>query len=144
MEYKMTIDKAIVDEYNALYFKKNPRRRKVPIEKPWHPSINEWCILSRIQMNALKQRWKEFGIWLIQKLGYSELMIDRCDVEYTIFFDSRRRHDVDNYTPKFLHDGFTEAGFWVDDDDKHLFSLTLKSGYDKENPRTEIVIKTGG
>ena len=26
----------------------------------------------------------------------------------------------------------------VDDDEKHLHSLTLKTGYDKENPRTEF------
>ncbi len=142
MEYKITITKQLIEEYNKAYFKQYPRRKKPPIAKPWHPSINEWCILSRIQMNAMKQRWKEFGIWLIKKYGYENLMIDDCDMISTVYFDSRRRHDVDNYTPKFLNDAFTEAGFWVDDDEKHLHSLTLRSGYDKENPRMEIIIKT--
>jgi hypothetical protein len=38
-------------------------------------------------------------------------------------------------------DGFTESGFIVDDDGLHLKALTLKTDYDKENPRTEIYVK---
>lgn len=33
---------------------------------------------------------------------------------------------------------FTESGFIIDDDGNHLKSLTLRTGYDKTNPRTEI------
>ncbi len=142
MEYKITITKDLVDEYNALYLKSRPRVKKEPIKKPWHPSINEWCILPRIQMNALKQHWKNFVSWLIRRYCYENLMLDHFDVVSTVYFDSRRRHDVDNYTLKFLNDAFTEVGFWVDDDDKHLHSLTLRNDYDKNNPRTEIVVTT--
>ena len=42
--------------------------------------------------------------------------------------------------PKFLLDGFSEAGFIVDDDSKHVTSLTLECGVDKDNPRTEIEV----
>lgn len=139
-EIKLVLDNNVLDEYNAYYKKMHPRASKVPIEHPYHPSINVWCILPRIQMNALKQKWKEFGCWWINKLGYSDLKLDSFDMIVTVFFNTRRRHDVDNQTPKFILDSFTESGFIVDDDEKHLHSLTLRTDYDKDNPRTEIVI----
>ena len=139
-EIKLILDQKLLDEYSDYYFKKHPRARKKPIEKPWHPSINEWMIMPRPQMNALKQKWKEFGIWWIDKLSYTGMMIDDFTVEVTVFFNRNSRHDPDNYTIKFLADSFTEAGFIVDDDSKHLKSLTLKCDYDKEWPRTEIRI----
>ena len=91
-------------------------------------------------MNALKQKWKDFVcFWMkIEKLDNKKL--DSFDITITVFFNTKRRHDVDNQIPKFILDGFTEAGFIVDDDEKHLHSLTLKTGYDKERPRTEIEV----
>lgn len=37
-------------------------------------------------------------------------------------------------------DGLAESKFITDDDSKHLTSLTLEVGVDKENPRTEIYV----
>ena len=91
-------------------------------------------------MNALKQKWKLFGCWLIKSLRYNDMKLDNFDIIITVYFDTKRRHDVDNQVPKFLLDSFTESGFIVDDDEKHLHTLTLKTGYDKENPRTEIEV----
>ena len=136
--FKMVLDQSVLDQYTEYYFKQHPRAKKNPIEYPYHPSINTWCILPRIQMNALKQKWKEFGVWWIKQLGYDDLKLDSFDLVITVFFSVKRRHDVDNQVPKFLLDSFTEGGLIVDDDEKHLHSLTLKTGYDKENPRTEI------
>lgn len=68
------------------------------------------------------------------------MKLDSFEIIITVFFDTKRRHDVDNQVPKFLLDAFTESGFIVDDDEKHLHSLTLKTGYDKKNPRTEIEV----
>ena len=59
-------------------------------------------------------------------------------IEY--FFDSKRRHDADNFTPKNLFDSFTSSGLLIDDDVNHVESLTIKGNYSKENPRTEIRI----
>ena len=137
---KIIIDNNVIERYNQYYFSKHPKAKKKQIDKPRHPSINQWCILPRIQMNALKQKWKMFGIWLIEDLGYTNMKLDNFDIIMTVFFESKRRHDVDNQVPKFLLDSFTESGFIVDDDELHLHSLTLKTGYDKENPRTEINI----
>lgn len=140
-EIKLVLDQDLLDEYNKYYFKKHPKARKAPIEKPWHPSINEWMIMPRPQMNALKQKWKEFGVWWIEKLGYTNMMLDSFEVESTIYFNTNRRHDNDNYQNKGIWDSFTEAGFIVDDDSRHMKSLTLRCEVDKEYPRTEIVFK---
>ena len=135
---KLVLNQSVLDKYNTYYFLQHPKAKKIPIEKPYHPSINTWCILPRIQMNALKQKWKDFVKFWVKLEGLDNRQLDNFDIVLTVFFDTKRRHDVDNLTPKFILDGFTEAGLIVDDDEKHLHSLTLKTGYDKENPRTEI------
>lgn len=137
---KLTLDQAVLDIYNKYYFIEHPKAKKAPIEHAYHPSINTWCILPRIQMNALKQKWKDFVKFWIKLEKLENRQLDNFDIVLTVYFNTKRRHDVDNQVPKFILDGFTEAGFIVDDDEKHLHSLTLKTGYDKENPRTEIEI----
>ena len=137
---KLILDSKVLERYNTYYFLEHPRAKKKPIEKPYHPSINTWCILPRIQMNALKQKWKDFVCFWMRLEKLENKKLDNFDITITVFFDTKRRHDVDNQVPKFILDGFTEAGFIVDDDEKHLHSLTLKTGYDKENPRTEIEV----
>lgn len=137
---KLILDNKVLERYNTYYFLEHPRAKKKPIEKPYHPSINTWCILPRIQMNALKQKWKDFVCFWMKLEKLENKKLNSFDITITVFFDTKRRHDVDNQVPKFILDGFTEAGFIVDDDEKHLHSLTLKTGYDKENPRTEIEV----
>lgn len=137
----LTLDQSVLDKYNEYYFSLHPKAKKVPIEKPRHPSINQWCILPRIQMNGLKQKWKNFCMWWVNDLGYQKLKLNNFDIEVIVYFDTKRRHDVDNQVPKFILDAFTESGFIIDDDEKHLHSLTLRTGYDKSNPRTEFIIK---
>lgn len=137
---KLILDNDVLEKYNKYYFFEHPRAKKKPIEKPYHPSINTWCILSRIQMNALKQKWKDFCVFWMKLEKLNDMKLDNFDITITVFFNTKRRHDVDNQVPKFILDGFTESGFIVDDDEKHLHSLTLKTGYDKENPRTEIEV----
>ena len=91
-------------------------------------------------MNALKQRWKDFIIWVIKNQGYSNLHIEKCEINVKTYYKTNRRHDTDNSIVKFALDGFTESGFIVDDDYKHLTKLTLECDVDKENPRTEIEV----
>ncbi len=91
-------------------------------------------------MNALKQSWKNFIVWYIKESGYENLKLDDVDIIYNIYHPTKRRTDPDNYTPKFIHDGFVESGFLLDDDREHLKSLTIRCHVDKNNPRTEIEI----
>ena len=135
---KLVLDQAVLDKYTKYYFKLHPKAKKVPIPKPRHESINQWCILPRTQMNTLKQKWKDFVVYWIKSEGLNNRKLNDFDVVQTIFFDTKIRHDTDNLVPKFILDGFSESGFIVDDDDKHMHSLTLKTGYDKNNPRTEF------
>lgn len=138
---KLILNQDVLDKYNEYYFKKYPRRSKVPIPHPYHESINKWFIMQRPEMNAWKQRWKEFCVYWINDLGYSNLKLEHFEMTFITYMSTRRRIDPDNTVPKAILDGFTEAGFIVDDDGQHLKALTLKTGYDKENPRTEIYIK---
>ena len=105
---KIIIDNNIIEKYNQYYLAQHPKATKKQIDKPRHPSINQWCILPRLQMNALKQKWKLFGCWLIKSLGYNDMKLDNFDIIITVYFDTKRRHDVDNQVPKFLLDSYTE------------------------------------
>jgi Holliday junction resolvase RusA-like endonuclease len=116
MEYKLTIDNKLIDEYADYYFKSHPRARKKPIEHPYHESINRWFIMKRPQMNMLKQKWKDFIIWWMRKLGYMDKKLGQFTMTFTVYMPTRRRIDPDNTVPKFILDGFTESGFIVDDD----------------------------
>lgn len=140
-DIKLVIDSNTLIDYERIYFKLHPKATKKPIETPYHTPMNQWMIMKRPMMNALKQRWKDFIIWFIKKQGYSNLRIEKCEMKFTTWYATNRRHDVDAATPKFILDGFADAGFIIDDDYKHLSSLTLECYVDKENPRTEIEIK---
>ncbi len=137
----LTIDNTTLQKYNSYYFKKFPKRKKEPIKSPTHPSINKWMIMKRPMMNDLKQKWKDFIVWFVEENGLTNKRIEKCSITFISYFKTKIRKDCDNTVPKFLLDGLVESGFIVDDDSQHLESLTLKCGYDKENPRTEILIE---
>lgn len=136
----LVIDNDVVDEYCSFYFSNHTKAKNKPIKHPYHESINEWMIMKRPMMNSLKQKWKNFVVWFIDKQGYSNLRIEKCDLEFFTYYPNNRRHDTDNSAPKFIIDGLVESGFIVDDDSTHITSLMLRCGTDKDNPRTEIII----
>ena len=141
-EIKLMFDEETLRRYEEeCYFVKHPRAKKSPIKQPYHESINKWMIMKRSAMNALKQKWKDFIVWFVEDQGYTNLRIERCEMTYTVYFPSHRRHDTDNTVPKFIQDGFVESGFVQDDDSEHICSLTLNCGVDTQHPRTEITIK---
>jgi hypothetical protein len=140
-ELKLVIDNNVLDKYSEYYFQKHPKAKNKPIENPYHPSTNQWMILKRPIMNSLKQRWKDFIVWFINDLGYQDLKINSCEVEVCTYRKVNRAFDLDNTTIKFIQDGFVEAGLLIDDNYKVLHKLTLTGGIDKNNPRTEIIIK---
>ena len=92
-------------------------------------------------MNALKQRWKDFIVWFIDNQGYSNLHIEKCELSFTTYYSTHRRHDVDNSNPKFLIDGLVESGFIVDDSSDHVSKIILECAVDANRPRTEILVK---
>ena len=140
-DIKLTINQNELEDYYKYYFSKYPRRSVKPIKKPIPPSLNQWMIMKRPQMNGEKQKWKEFIVWLAHKYNLQDKQIDNAEIIFTYYFPTKHRHDADNYTPKFAMDGLTESGLLVDDDFEHIRTLTICGEYDKENPRTEILIK---
>lgn len=138
---KLVIDEAVLERYNEYYFSIHTRAKKPPIKQPYHESINQWMILRRPMMNALKAKWKDFIKWFIDDLGYANLKIERCEILQTVYFSNNRRHDIDNTVPKFILDGFVESGFIVDDDCLHIEELRMRCHTNQEHPRTEFEIK---
>lgn len=138
---KIIIDNEVLNEYTKYYFKKYPKRKVQPIKKPIPPSLNQWMVMPRMKANNEKQKWKEFIIWVItDKYKYNNLMIEKAKVTYTYYFPTKTRRDADNYNGKFINDGITESKLWIDDDFAHI-STTINGGYDKKNPRVEILIE---
>lgn len=136
----LVIDDAVLEEYDGYYFDIHKRASKRPIPHPYHESINSWMIMRRPMMNALKQRWKVFIHWFVERQGYTNLRIDKCEICQTIYYPNNRRHDIDNSVPKFILDGLVESGLIVDDDSNHITQLTLRCEVDKDHPRTELKI----
>lgn len=139
-QIKIIIDTNVLNAYNDHYFSLHPRASKKPIPHPYHESINTWMIMKRPMMNAVKQKWKDFIVWLIRDKGYSNLHIERCEIKQTVYYQTNIRHDIDNSVPKFILDGLVESGMIVDDDSKHIQKLVLRCYVDSNNPRTEIII----
>lgn len=141
-EIRLMFDDETLRRYeDECYFVMHPKAKKKPIAHPYHESINVWMIMKRPQMNALKQKWKDFIVWFIEDQGYTNLRIEQCEMTYTVYRPTRRRLDADNTVPKFIQDGLVESGFIVDDDISCIRSLTLCGGYDEAHPRTEILVR---
>lgn len=139
-EIVLVFDQAILMEYRKQYFIDHPRARKFPFKDARHPSINIWKNMTPIQYNTLKQQWKDFVVFCINKYGYSNLNIVKCKITMIIHSPTKRRCDADNYTPKMIFDGFVEAGLLADDSFFVVEELTIKGIYDKDNPATTFII----
>jgi Holliday junction resolvase RusA-like endonuclease len=101
------------------------------------PSLNKYAGRENVwEYRAEKTRWK--GICAAYCRPRPKQPPEYARVTLTFFFDSRRRHDADNYQ-KFILDGLVAAGVIMDDDFAHV-QVLCKGGYDKKNPRTEIEI----
>jgi Holliday junction resolvase RusA-like endonuclease len=140
---KVIIDKNVIEKYNNHYFSKYPKRHAIPIEKPIPPSLNRFTAMTRIAQNAVKQKYKEFSIWLASYYKIANLNLSNLKIVFTFYFADKRRRDFDNLmlTPKFIDDGFVEAKVFVDDSGDILKIQFENFQYDKENPRVEIEIQ---
>ena len=138
----ITIDENILEKYNKYYFNKYPRRHKAPIEKPIPPSLNAYISMIRMAQNNLKQKYKEFSIWLAEYYKIDNLNLDNALITYTFYFKDHRRRDFDNMmiSPKLIHDGFVEAKVFKDDCGEFLKLAFDPFQYDKINPRVEMLL----
>jgi len=91
----------------------------------------------------MKQKYKEFSIWLASYYKIANLNLEKAKIIFTFYFPDHRRRDFDNLVlaPKFFDDGFVLAGVFVDDDGERLKLEFDNFKYDKINPRMEIMIE---
>jgi len=96
--------------------------------------------MKRPQMNDLKQKWRDFTVWVVKQYDCENLQIDKCTITYKFYFPTKRKQDTDNRSPKFLNDGLVESGLLVEDDYNHVNPIAIWCGYDKDKPRMEVII----
>lgn len=73
-----------------------------------------------------------------QKQYKGKVMPGGCNMEITLFFNDKRRRDVDNYN-KLVLDSLEGI---VYEDDKQVQKLTIKKRISVEDPRIEIIINS--
>lgn len=85
-----------------------------------------------------KTKWE----WLVRAAAKKKPAkpIEKAVVNITYYFPDKRKRDPDNYSGKFLLDGLTKAGI-IKDDSFDNIDLALAGRVDRENPRTEIMVK---
>ena len=125
----------LLSSWTKQYIESHPKTKKKPIQFSSHPSLNTWIILRRPIMNSLKQKWANFTEFVVDYYGLRDLGISKCKCKHIVFKDSKRRSDVDNYSPKFIFDGFSaeHSGLIVDDSSDCIEELTIKIEYRKGN-----------
>ena len=131
----------MVRVYNQMYLARNPRRRKAPIDKCIPPSLNVWGNMNRVQKNDLKQKWNDFGEQVVERYGLTNKKIERCRITWNYYFPTKHRRDCDNYVCKQISDSLVSSGLLIDDNYTVVNPTILQVFYDKENPRTEIIIE---
>ena len=133
----------LLEMWTKEYMKKHPRTKKKPIQFSSHPSLNTWIILRRPMMNSLKQRWANFTEYVVDYYGLRDLGISKCKLTYIVYKDSKRRSDVDNYTPKMILDGFSaeHSGLIVDDSSDVIEELTIRIEYRKGQRGGKFIFK---
>ena len=141
-EIRMEITQDLVDEYTKEYFRKHPNRKKKPIDKPVPPNLNRFMVMKRPQANDVKQKWKDFAIWIINKYGYVDKLIESCKVKMIVHRPTKRLCDIDNFSTscKFLFDGFSQAGLWVDDNYSIVHEISTSVIYNKGIEQLDIII----
>lgn len=128
-----------VDNYNKQYFDLHPRAKKKRIDGPYHPTLNWYMTANNLAVNNKKQNWKDFIVYILNDRDLVNTAIKKCKVEYRTFLKDRRKRDVDNITPKFIFDGLVAGNFIIADDIDHIVELVTSGGYDKANPRIELI-----
>ena len=141
-KFVIEINQELVDLYHEEYFIKYPRRRVTPIKRVTPPTLNGFVAMKRMTQNALKQKYKEFAIWMVSYYKLTNLNLDKAHMRYTFTFGDRRRRDMDNMilSPKFFNDGFVDAGVIEDDDGTRLEISFGSFQYEKRKPKVIIEI----
>jgi len=122
------------------------RKIKLVIPKLTHPSLNDWTKLMWYAVRNMKQDWDgEIMVALIEACGVTKLrrLIKKASITIKYYFNVKPpKRDYDNYTPKFIMDGL--VGRVLQDDRDDWVKVKWHILYDKEKPRTEIMVEERG
>lgn len=143
----ITFNKQMIDDYTESYFKQFPNRKKLPLEflgkkrlgllPSWNRVIN--CP-NRIVQNQWKQELSEYTTYILEQLGVKNLNVDKCMIVAKQFQPTKAKSDSDNIYLKSSLDALVKNGVLIEDNYTVLNPCILSTFYDKENPRTEIII----
>ena len=106
-----------------------------------HPSINTWSHWHFHEYNKEKKRWAELVGWVVMGANRPSFA-GKVEVEVRYYFKTKAKHDIDNYTPKFIMDPLVAMKVIEDDNNEIVTALTTKLFYDNLHPRTEVTIKS--
>jgi Holliday junction resolvase RusA-like endonuclease len=118
---------------------------------PGHvPSINDFnrkANHNHFDGGKFEKEWKLVGFlaanqWILNNPGsLMQPLSGGVWVVIRVYRHNNIRRDVHNLFAKPILDGFTQAGLWVDDNEKVVPKVTFEyCGVDKENPRVEFCI----
>lgn len=100
------------------------------------PSLNRWTNLHWTVKCETKKDWEYLIRYTVNKIAPFKKPI----VRIIYYFNTNRRRDKDNYTPKFIMDGLVKAGV-IKDDNINAVDLDWDIRIDKNGNRTEVFIK---
>ena len=96
-------------------------------------------------LNFKYQQDKTKWAWLVKEAATNKIPakpIVKSEVTLRYYFATKHRRDPDNYSGKFILDGLVSAGI-IKDDSFNCVDLVLRGYHDKDNPRTEIIVREG-
>lgn len=104
------------------------------------PSLNKWSRMHWAKAAEIKRQW-EADVYYTAYSQRPKTPFKYAKITITYFFKTKQRHDLDNYTPKFILDGLVKAKILLDDRAEYIGMTELIQEYDKERPRTVIIIE---
>lgn len=82
--------------------------------------------------------WQKQALWQLK--GTKPILEYPMSLTMVFYYDSRRRHDLDNSASSVL-DILVKTEILEDDNTNYVEELILQfGGYDKENPRVEVYV----
>lgn len=127
------------EEHKDVPFPKSPEA--VSVTTPFPPTLNH----NVARRGNCYYRDKNYDAF-IELVGYEWKRVRprkwnverRYAVSISLFYDSKRRYDVDNRVKPVL-DALTKAGVWNDDSQVDMIRVR-RCEIDKKNPRAEVVV----
>lgn len=146
-KYVITFNSETLQAYTEHYFRSNPKRKKAPLDwagKKRTGQLVSWNRLincpNRIMQNQWKQEFADYTKYILHQQGLVGKRIERCAVTIRQFNGTRAHSDTDNLMAKASIDAMVKEGFLVEDNYTVVNPVMLTTEYDKENPRSEIII----